>query len=101
MNRPCLICGQLTIRATRCPTCQKLYDAARNHRRPQYAAAWQTTSKKARMSEPWCHCGGCPACTLMSASAECVSMDLTLDHEHRRVECRACNSSHRHNPGEA
>lgn len=102
MNRRCIDCGQLTTRLTRCALHEKMYQAARNHRRKNlYGGDWQTTSKQARMMEPWCHCGGCPSCKTAPAGLGCVSMDLTLDHEHRRVECRACNAGHRHNPGEA
>lgn len=101
MNRPCLSCGTLTTRVTRCAACQKAWEAERAHRRGGiYKGNWQATSREARRLAPWCHCTGCARCTLAPAGTGCISMDLCLDHEHGQVECRACNASHRRNPGE-
>ena len=79
--RHCLGCHALT-RRFRCPRCEAIWQRERNARRTQYAGTWRATSKAARKAQPWCSICG-------------ATDDLTLDHEHGQVECRACNSSHR------
>jgi hypothetical protein len=84
-NRPCLECG-LLIRSTtsRCGPCQKTKDRTRNQTRAQYRGGWKAFSEKQRRHQPWCSVCG-------------AMKDLTFDHEHWRVECKSCNSSHRRN----
>ena len=90
--RPCLDCHTLTRNPkSRCRPCQQAHDRARNQRRPQYAGTWTTESRRARKEEPWCHHPTCP---------NPLTKDLTYDHQYGRVECRACNASHRRNVGQ-
>jgi 5-methylcytosine-specific restriction protein A len=82
--RPCLDCGALTRNpAGRCRPHELAHQKARNEkRRHLYGGTWQARSRAARKTQPWCSLCGTP-------------YDLTLDHEHGQVECRACNASHR------
>lgn len=72
----------------RCRPCEQEFQRRRNalERRREYrTAAYQRRSRLARARQPWCSiCGS--------------TVDATWDHEHRQVECRSCNSSHRRNP---
>lgn len=84
--RSCLRCGARTRDpGPRCRTCELDYQRRRNRARIQYQGSWKATSKRARRAQPWCSICG-------------TTEDLTLDHEHGQVECRAHNSSHRRNP---
>jgi len=89
-TRPCLgVPGQTCTNRTRaprgrCPSCERLWQKARNARRTQYHGSWRATSRAARKAQPWCSICG-------------TVYDLTLDHEHGQVECRVCNSRHRRN----
>lgn len=97
--KPCLTCGVLT-KGSRCPTCEANVQRARNKARAHlYGGSWPRVSKAARAREPWCHCTrtGCHGNLFPCASGG----DLTLDHETGQVECRSCNSRHRHEVGDA
>jgi hypothetical protein len=95
--RPCIVEGcQLLTRRTRCDGHERIHQAKRNARRPQYQGTWQADSRRARKAEPWCHCtrpghGHGPLCA--------VTTNLTLDHDTGTVECKRCNSAHRRDPG--
>lgn len=83
---PCIDCGARTRNpGGRCRPCYLKHEKARNEaRRALYGGSWAKTSRAARRAQPCCVLCGSP-------------FDLTLDHEHRQVECRSCNSSHRKN----
>ena len=82
--RPCLDCGRRThTTSPRCGPCDRAHQRARNAARAAlYDTAHRRQSKAARKAQPWCSLCG-------------ITADLTWDHEHRQVECRSCNSSHR------
>lgn len=85
--RPCLDCGLRTrTTAARCGPCERARQRRRNAARSQlYDTDHRRLSRLARLVCPWCCICG-------------TTTDLTWDHEHRQVECRSCNSSHRRNP---
>ena len=70
-----------------CTACNRQRQQARNEtRKPLYGGKWRALSRQARKAQPWCSICG-------------ATTDLTLDHQHGRVECKSCNSSHRRNVG--
>lgn len=87
MTQICLDCGARHHTGNpRCRPCYLAHQRARNQaRQALYGGTWRTTSRRARAAQPWCSICGSRA-------------NLTLDHEHRQVECQSCNSSHRRNP---
>jgi hypothetical protein len=55
--RPCIQCGHLTTRGTRCAQCEAQHQAARNASRPQYGSAYRAEAKRLRDSGApcvWC-----------------------------------------------
>ena len=84
--RPCLDCGaRHRLAGPRCHGCNRAHQAARNAARGDlYDTDHRRLSRLARLIHPWCAICG-------------TAGDLTWDHEHRQVECRSCNSSHRRN----
>jgi hypothetical protein len=82
----CLACQERHREdGARCRSCEGKRQKARNAARPQYAGTWRATSRRARAAQPWCSICGTP-------------YKLSLDHEHRQVECIRCNSRHRRDP---
>ena len=87
MNRPCLACGRLTARPTRCALCEKAHQAERNHRAGyRRTRQWQEASRAQRAAVPYCQSCG-------------ATDDLTADHVIPRsldggliTLCRACNA---------
>lgn len=57
--KPCLICGILTIRGSRCPThrsqLQKETDQRRKEKRNHYKGSYQSRAKKVREEAVTCH----------------------------------------------
>lgn len=93
--RPCLDCGALTSKS-RCPTCQRPRDRARDARRGSrhergYDNEWVALVAEAVKRHPWCtDCG----------TTGCRDNPLTGDHlrwpaltcADVEVVCRRCNS---------
>jgi 5-methylcytosine-specific restriction enzyme A len=93
---PCLGCGKVTTRGSRCGPCQATWDTQHERTRGTrtqrgYGNDWLRLSKQAIAHQPWCsQCG--------------TSEDLTADHlvplaaggtstpENVQVLCRRCNS---------
>lgn len=95
MSRLCLDCGATHTRPD--PRCRRCYldrQRARNATRAGfYDTAHRRLSEVARIVHPWC-----AICGATKAELDATGEVLTWDHEHRQVECRSCNSSHRRNP---
>lgn len=88
--RPLKLCVECSTRhrepGPRCRSHELAHQRARNAaRRHLYGGTWAATSRRARRAQPWCSICGTPGA-------------LTLDHEHRQVECQTCNSKHRRDP---
>jgi len=96
-TRPCLgVPGQTCTNRTRaprgrCPSCERLWQKARNARRTQYAGTWRATSKAARRGVEWC-----ARCGVLFDQAD-RKRRSTLDHTTGLVLCQSCNSSIRRN----
>lgn len=56
MKRPCLDCGRLIDKGSRCPQCESIHKA---QKRAIYGnAAWRDDRQQAITAEPYCHrCG--------------------------------------------
>lgn len=102
-KRPCLDCGTLTDRGSRCPTCTRPVERARTHakrqRRPHLAAE---DRRRADVVTAWRAAYGdwCPGWNREPHA----SSDLTADHVNSfavtgredgplAVLCRSCNSA--------
>ena len=86
VRRPCLQCGVPTT-ATRCPTCQRQQDRARNARRTWYHHGWEKRSRRARTAWIAEHGMTCPGHNRPPHPAD----QLTLDHTTGKVLCLTCN----------
>lgn len=81
--RPCLKCGILTARGSRCPTC-------RTAQRAKYRGDWPQRSRQAVAAHVAAHGWNCPGW----GTPPHPSRDLTLDHQ-VGVLCRECNARKR------
>ena len=86
-TRPCLDCGALTTRPSRCTTCEQQHNAARNARRTWYSGDWAKRSTEARAAWVAEHGWVCPGYQRPAHEA----MDLELDHTTGAVLCHRCN----------
>jgi 5-methylcytosine-specific restriction protein A len=92
--RPCLDCGQLTAKGSRCKPCEAQRQHTRNTTRTHYQGDWSTTSQRIRTQWVTTHGWVCPGWHRPTHP----SHDLVVDHVTARsrhalaVLCRSCNS---------
>lgn len=97
MMRPCLDCGVLIPRGSRCTICQRAVDSARwrgwRERRPT-GGRWQAIRRRVMERDGW-------TCQLCGAPADEVdhvvpwSMGGTDDLDNLRALCRRCHRARR------
>lgn len=92
--KPCLVCGILTRSTTsRCGPHEREHQRARNQtkrRQDLYGGPYQTARRKALAGATLC-----PICGVNLIRSRTARNGATWDHQHSRIECRSCNSSHR------
>ena len=95
LHRPCIDCG-IVAPGTRCPTCERIYQAARA-RRPKAAkiwrtARWQETSRRAIRRDGECQL--CGATTNLTAHH--LHYDAPFDTTTIITLCRTCHGKASH-----
>lgn len=92
--RPCVDCGELAERGTRCLACRPPVDRP-SSTAAGYDAAWTRLSRRARRLQPFCSdCGAVDDLTVDHSTQawerHAAKLEITLDLVD--VVCRACNS---------
>lgn len=77
--RPCLDCGALA-NGTRCPSCSRARQRARNRRRPWYRGDWRATAQRIRAEWIEQHGLWCPGWGDEPAHHVAHVTDLQVDH---------------------
>lgn len=95
--RPCLTCGRLTTKGSRCPTCQAVQDQVHERRRGTrqqrgYTNDWGRIVRDAIAEQPWCSVPGCTDTDLTGDHITPLSRGGENTRENCRVLCRRHNS---------
>ena len=101
MNRPCLQCGCLIERGSRCTDCKPTNLHYQRGKKGRTASDWhhRKTSQAQRNRVPFCELREAPRCTGRAETLQHIlPVSLYPEYAHERVNhlsaCRPCNSAH-------
>ncbi|MFT9539150.1 HNH endonuclease [Mycobacteroides abscessus] len=91
MNRPCLGCGRLIAKGSRCSVCTPRRDRPKNHPHTN-TTRWKKLSATARRQQPWClDCGTTEYLCADHIIPVAERPDLAYEELNITVRCRTCN----------